>query len=118
MKFKRGTPKPPASGRKSGTPNKHSVIFKTAVANVFREGGGEGWLLRWARKNPGEFFAIAARLTPKEVVGDFSVTDDVPRVTVVLPYNNRGPAPGETQAEFDARDKAGLPFVPKAAAGE
>ena len=55
------------NGRKVGTPNKVTRVFKDAVLNVFEEGGGEKWLLRWARRNPTEYFKIAARLIPHEV---------------------------------------------------
>ena len=112
-RFKRGESGNP-NGRPPGARNKITREFKAAVAAVFDAGGGEGWLLKWAKKNPGEFFTIAARLTPREITGGLDVNLPAPgRVMVVLPYNNRSPAPGETQEAFDARYAAGLPFVPK-----
>ena len=113
-KFQKGEPRPANAGRRPGSQNKVTRDFKAAVAAVFNAGGGEGWLLKWAKKNPGEFFTIAARLVPKEIAGEIDVhTTGEPTVRIVLPYNGRGPAPGETQEEFDARYNAGLPFVPK-----
>lgn len=56
-------------GRPAGVPNKVTRAFKTACLNVFNAGGGEAWFLGWARENPTEFFKIAARLIPHEVIG-------------------------------------------------
>lgn len=67
MPFEKGKPK--TGGRAEGTPNKITRAFKHAVMNVFEKGGGEKWLLRWAKRNQTEFFKIAARLIPTEVTG-------------------------------------------------
>lgn len=63
--------RPPAAGkgRVKGTPNKLTKAFKTAVLNVYNELGGDRAMLRWAKKSPTEFYKIAARLIPHEVVG-------------------------------------------------
>lgn len=51
-------------------PNKVTTVFKTAVMLAFEGIGGVRALQRWAKKNPTEFYKIAARLIPTEVVGD------------------------------------------------
>ncbi|MCK9385881.1 MAG: hypothetical protein M0Q15_14810 [Nevskia sp.] len=58
--------KTPGSGRKAGTPNRITTTFKEAVLNVFEKGGGEAWLLEWAKANPTDYFRVAARLIPQE----------------------------------------------------
>lgn len=58
------------AGRKPGTPNKITRAFKEAVAAVFEDLGGEKHLLGWAKKNPTEFYKIATRLIPTEIVGN------------------------------------------------
>lgn len=106
MRFQRGKPRPPGAGRKVGSRNRATRAFKEAVSAVFRQGGGENWLLRWAKRHPTEFFAIAARLAPKEIdlteAGDLSTGVCVVR----LPDNSRGPVPGESDAQFQARTAA------------
>lgn len=105
-RFKRGESGNP-NGRPLGARNKTSREFKAAVAAVFNAGGGETWLLRWAKRHPTEFFQIAARLAPKEVVGDFDVhTTDAPRVIVYLPDNGRGPQAAAEPRPFDRSPKA------------
>jgi hypothetical protein len=63
--------KPPAAGkgRPKGATNKLTRAFKEAVLNVYNGLGGDPAMLEWARKNPTEFYKIAARLIPHEVVG-------------------------------------------------
>lgn len=56
-------------GRKKGTPNKITKAFRTAVLSVFNDLGGETHMGKWATDNPTEFYKIAARLIPTEVVG-------------------------------------------------
>jgi hypothetical protein len=56
-------------GRPKGSPNKLTRAFKEAVLNVYNGLGGDPAMLRWAAKNPTEFYKIAARLIPHEVVG-------------------------------------------------
>lgn len=56
-------------GRTKGTPNKVTTAFKSAVLAAFDNLGGEDGLTAWARENQTEFYKIAARLIPHEVVG-------------------------------------------------
>lgn len=105
-RFKRGESGNP-NGRPPGARNKITREFKAAVAAVFDAGGGEGWLLMWAKKHPGEFFVIAARLAPREIAGGFDVhTTDAPRVIVYLPDNGRGPQAAAEPRPFDRPPKA------------
>lgn len=56
-------------GRKAGTQNKLSLTVKAAVLEVFNNLGGVEQMGVWAAENPTEFYKIAARLIPTEVVG-------------------------------------------------
>lgn len=64
-------PKPPnaGKGRKPGVPNKVTAAFKSALLEAFHELGGTSGLAKWGRKNRTEFYKIAARLIPHEVIG-------------------------------------------------
>jgi hypothetical protein len=68
MPFKKGE-----GGRKVGATGKVSRAFKEAVLVVFNDLGGTGRFLQWAEaddgKNLTEFYKIAARLIPHEVIG-------------------------------------------------
>jgi hypothetical protein len=67
MKFTPGTPKPPTSGRKKGTPNRATVAMRNAVMETFMRLGGVEGFTQWAEKNPFEFYKIAARLVRPDV---------------------------------------------------
>lgn len=79
--FQKGDPRPPNSGRKPGQKNRVNLAFRDMVVNVIEKGGGEAWLLQWAKKNQTEFFKIAARLIPTELVGKFKTEHTVPEET-------------------------------------
>lgn len=51
-------------------PNKTTSAFKQAVMVCFEGIGGNAAFQKWAKKNQTEFYKIAARLIPSEVVGD------------------------------------------------
>src|SRR5688500_16353273 len=61
-------------GRPRGSPNKTTVVLRTAIAAVFedlQEGhkgkGAYPHFLAWAKENPTEFYRIAARQLPLQV---------------------------------------------------
>lgn len=58
-------------GRVAGTPNKTTRAFKSAVLDAFNSTtlGGVNGLIDWAKDNRTEFYKIAARLIPTEIVG-------------------------------------------------
>ena len=66
-RFKKGQSGNP-SGRKPGAPNKATRAFREAVTVAFEEMGGTAQLVTWAKKNPGDFYRIAARLVPPGAV--------------------------------------------------
>ncbi len=55
-------------GRQRGTPNKFTRSFRHAVLLAFEAVGGHAAFAAWARENPTEFYRIAARLIPTEIV--------------------------------------------------
>ena len=64
-------PKPPnaGKGRPKGSANKLTVAFKQAVLNVYNGLGGDEAMQKWASANKTDFYKIAARLIPHEVIG-------------------------------------------------
>ena len=62
MAFSKGQSGNPARRRRGAT-NKTTRAFREAVTLVFDQ-LGEEHLLAWARKNPGGFYTIAARMVP------------------------------------------------------
>jgi hypothetical protein len=71
MSKKPGRPRglPKTWGGKKNTSNKTTTAFRTDVLMTFEEIGGTEALVRWARRNPTEFYRICARLIPYEVIG-------------------------------------------------
>jgi hypothetical protein len=61
--FKKGVSGNP-KGRKPGTPNRVTRELKEAILLAFEGLGGSDHLLTWAKKYPGEFYRIFARMTP------------------------------------------------------
>lgn len=56
-------------GRKKGTPNKVTRELRKAIENAFVELGGESYLKRVARKNPGVFVQLLGKLLPLQITG-------------------------------------------------
>lgn len=75
--FKKGQ-----GGRKKGTPNKLTKTIREKVLEVFNtlqdEPDGKSDLISWAKAKPGEFYPIAAKLIPTEMVA--TVTERVIKV--------------------------------------
>ena len=65
-RFKKGEQRPENAGRRAGTPNKFTSL-KQSFLNVYDMLGGDDALKTWAKKNPGDFFHLLARLLPKQV---------------------------------------------------
>ena len=63
--FTKGMPK--VGGRKAGTPNKLSRVFREAVMKAYDTIGGDEAFAQWAAQHPTEFYKIAARLIPAEL---------------------------------------------------
>jgi len=90
-------------GRRRGTPNKITAAFKDAVRIVYEDIGGHAAFAAWARKNPSEFYRIAARLIPTEVV-----RPEGEHLTVIV---QRFPEPAALE-DRAPRDRATLPMLP------
>ncbi len=78
MPFQPGKPK--TGGRQSGTPNRFTGAFREAVLHVYNGLGGHKAFLEWARKNPTEYYRIAARLIPVELRSEEERT-----INVIIP---------------------------------
>lgn len=65
MPFEKGKAK--TGGRLPGTPNRFTGTFREAVQVVYERLGGHAAFLEWAKKNPTEYYRVAARLIPTEM---------------------------------------------------
>lgn len=54
-------------GRIAGVPNKTTALVKEALHEAFIDLGGVPALMRWGKRNRGEFYKLWARLIPTEV---------------------------------------------------
>jgi hypothetical protein len=75
-------------GRKAGTQNKVTTVFKDAVRTVYEDIGGHAAFAEWARGNPSDFYRICSKLIPTESAplfdGNHSITINIG--TVDSPY--------------------------------
>lgn len=77
-------------GRPKGSKNKVTKAFKDAVLETFVALGGVPALTKWARRQPTDFYKIAARLIPHEVVGPGAGGEHIAKLIVEL---HEGPPP-------------------------
>lgn len=56
-------------GRPKGARNKFSKTFREGLILAYHRLGGAKALQSWGKANPTEFYRIAARLIPTEIVG-------------------------------------------------
>ncbi len=87
-------------GRPRGTPNRITGAFREAVQTVYDDIGGDQAFAAWARKNPSEFYRIAARLIPVQV----PESDVVPTLTIVVRQTPSLPAEREVISSLPALD--------------
>jgi len=77
-------------GRKTGTPNKMTMVVKDAIIQAAMEAGGEGgmvgYLTTQATENPAQFMALLGKVMPVQIQGSpdgdplvFKVFTGVPR---------------------------------------
>lgn len=95
MTFQRGQPK--IGGRVAGTPNKLTQTVKESFGEAFEKLGGAEALVKWAQRNPTEFYKLASKLIPTDVN---MAVKEVPQARVfpmgiTEDEHNRLPAPSE-----------------------
>lgn len=86
MAAAKGTRPPNAGkGRKAGVPNKITRTVKEAFEAAFREAQGVDGikLTDWMKKEPTEFYKIAAKLIPSELKGEMTHNHKVPSLEMV-----------------------------------
>lgn len=91
MQFEKGRKK--TGGRPPGAVNRFTRQMRNAVLAVYDQLGGDDAFYQWARKQPGDFYRIAARLIPAEAREANS--DNTVKVIYVDP-RPRVVAPAET----------------------
>jgi hypothetical protein len=106
-KFRKGEPRPPNAGRRIGSKNKIPLAAKEAIVQALNaDGGAVAYLRRMKNSKVGSdraaFMHLVGKLVPREIDIDLPDERQVP-VIVTMPYNGRGPLPGETAEAFRAR---------------
>lgn len=76
MAFKKGEGKPAGSGRKKGSQNKLTRTVKETVLAAFNElqDDPKANIVAWGKRNPKDFYAVAAKLIPTEITGQIEQT--------------------------------------------
>lgn len=66
-------------GRTKGTPNRNTAAIREALTETFDRLGGVEALTAWGRENPNCFYALWAKLLPREIKADVdaSVTSNL-----------------------------------------
>lgn len=54
-------------GRRKGTPNKFTGELKDMIQGALADAGGQAYLVRQAKRNPGAFLALLGKTLPKDV---------------------------------------------------
>ena len=72
--FVKGKPRPAASGRRKGTPNKFTT-FKAAIEESFEALGGSEYLINAGKIDPGAYLSFVKSVIPKQMEIDLNVTD-------------------------------------------
>lgn len=67
MPWPRGRTRPPASGRRPGTPNRLTLELRGVVREALREAGGADYLAGIARDRPELFLPLVRRILPRGV---------------------------------------------------
>lgn len=65
----KGSPKPPGSGRKKGTPNKATKTVREAWIEAFALVNEKIPLHDWGAANPDKFYSLSTKLVPIEMTG-------------------------------------------------
>lgn len=98
-------------GRQKGTTNKFTATVKDVFESVFvdlqKDKSRAGPSLKeWARRNPGDYYKIAAKLMPHQITGDGGGPVQVAAaVTVYLPENGRRAPVGAPELAAEAHGK-------------
>lgn len=78
MAFTKGTPKPPGSGRKKGTPNKNTVFGAEFVLHFLEEYRESGKMKKdWEALEPKDRISIAEKMMPYVMPKQAAVTASV-----------------------------------------
>lgn len=88
--FKKGSKKPPNSGRKKGQANSMTLAVKTAILNAFEKVGGEDYLVVVAQEDPKTFCTLLGKVLPAELKAEFEHTGEV-NIYVNTGMHNRPP---------------------------
>ena len=57
-------------GRVKGTPNKITVALKDMILGALNDAGGQKYLTKQAKLNPGPFLTLLGKVLPTTIAGD------------------------------------------------
>ena len=57
-------------GRSKGTPNKLTVALKDMILGALDDAGGQRYLVKQAKENPGPFLTLLGKVLPTTIAGD------------------------------------------------
>jgi hypothetical protein len=57
-------------GRKKGVPNKITQSVRDMILGALEQAGGEKYLLKQAKENPGPFMTLVGKILPTQITGD------------------------------------------------
>lgn len=69
--------RPEGAGRRPGSQNKITISIKAAFAEAFDKLGGADALVRWAQKEPTEFYKLSTKLIPTEMAGGVKIITEI-----------------------------------------
>lgn len=55
------------AGRRTGSQNKVTKAVKEMIEGALHDLGGQAWLVKAAKKNPGAFMSLLAKILPKDI---------------------------------------------------
>lgn len=77
-----------STGRPRGVKNKFTNL-KESFLVAFEDLGGVSGLVKWAKKNQGQFYQIISRLFPKEIQSEVSVETYEERLRRLMGLNEK-----------------------------
>lgn len=95
MKFTKGTPKPPNSGRRPGVQNRATRAVRDALVEAFDRAGGVDFLVGLAATDPATFCRLLARLVPNEIAAK---VESETRLRIIDLSDTREAEPGDIEA--------------------
>lgn len=70
MAYPKGAPRPKGAGRPKGARNKNTQQLRDMILGALSKAGGQDYLVRQAKENPGPFMTLIGKVLPTTIAGD------------------------------------------------